>query len=469
MDLFDILPDRYFTLLVGKHRAIYAEAVLELYEQYKISRIGIDYEIMRDLFQELIETKAEAGILFEVEEEDLEGSRKAEDSRLKANALLRKLQQLEWIDVETRDNFRQSIVLPHYTIRMLGVMQELCQARSVEFQGYAMNTYNLLISEEIERQPSVAIIQAEQVTSQLLEELRILINNMKHQMEQVVNKQSLKEVLDHHFEIYMKNIVDRSYHRLKTSDHVARYRNRIIEVVQEWLLDEKLFRTAVEDAMKNQTFDNEELAEQKLRQALQFIEDAYENLDDLYEQIDIRHHQYLKSSYDRARYLTQHNQGIGQQIAKVLESKELLGNEWDAIIEGSFQLQNTRLLSENSLLTPRGKKAEHEPEKHTVIAISEEVKREAKKNNLKKLESAVTREKVNRYVLERLGDRTEMGISELVPRTLEEYVYLPFVYLYGYEKKASYSLLRKQEHQILHIGHFRFVDRMVIRNNGKGI
>lgn len=469
MELFAVLPDRFFTLLVGKHRNIYAEAVLELYEQFKLSRVGIDYEIMRDLFQELIETKEEGGILFEVEEEGVVGTRESGNYRMKANALLRKLQQLAWIDVETRDNFRQSIVLPHYTIRMLGAMQELCEARSVEFQGYALNTYNLLISEEMERQPSLAIFQAESVTGQLLEELRILINNMKNQMEQVVAKQTLQEVLDHHFDIYMKNIVDRSYHRLKTSDHVARYRNRIIQVVQEWLLDSTLFEAAVADAVKNGTFEDKESAEQKLRQALQFIEEAYESLDELYGQIDIRHHQYLKSSYDRARYLTQHNQGIGQQIAKVLESRSMLEGEWDNAMEDIFQLHTTQLLSESSLLTPRVKKAVHEPMKHTVIAVSEEVKHAVRTKNLKKLEAAITREKIDRYVLGRLADRSEMGMAELVPRTIEEYVYLPFVYLYGYEKKASYSLIRKQEDQMLHIGHYKFKDRMIVRKAGKGI
>ncbi len=35
MELFDVLPERFFGLLAGKCRRIYAEAGLCLYEQYR--------------------------------------------------------------------------------------------------------------------------------------------------------------------------------------------------------------------------------------------------------------------------------------------------------------------------------------------------------------------------------------------------------------------------------------------------
>jgi hypothetical protein len=69
MKLFDVLPERFFSLFSGRNREIYAEAILELYEQYKYNRIGIDYDIMRDLLQELIEVKEESGVQFELEED----------------------------------------------------------------------------------------------------------------------------------------------------------------------------------------------------------------------------------------------------------------------------------------------------------------------------------------------------------------------------------------------------------------
>ena len=48
MELFDVLPERFFGLLAGKCRRIYAEAGLCLYEQYRLAQFGIEQEILRD-------------------------------------------------------------------------------------------------------------------------------------------------------------------------------------------------------------------------------------------------------------------------------------------------------------------------------------------------------------------------------------------------------------------------------------
>lgn len=466
MKLFDVLPDRFFSLFTGSNKEIYAEAILVLYEQYKFNRIGIDYEIMRDLLQELIEVKEESGVSFELDEDSNIDSDELDNMyRIKANGLLRKLIHLKWIDVETRNNFKQFIILPHYSIRMLSVLHDLCEVRSIEYQSLALTTYQLLNDDGMKQQPSLAIMQAERITEQLLEELRLLINNMKNHMEQVISKQSLEEVLDHHFDVYMKKIVDKSYHRLKTSDHVAKYRNKILETVQKWSLNQDLLNIAIEDAVKSEQCQNEEEAEKQLKQSLQFIEQTYDSLDELYEQIDMRHHQYIKSSYDRARYLTQHNQGLDQQIATVLESYEKTEEYWDEFLSNLFRLHRVNHLSEKSLHTPRKKKEPHQAQPHIVVPIPEEIKKKLREHNIKRLENAITKQKVHAFVLERLGDRKEMGMHELAPKTMEEYIYLPYVYLYGYDSNSEYRLVRKKDQRILHIGEYRFDDREVIRNN----
>ena len=148
MELFDVLPERFFGLQAGKCRRIYAEAGLCLYEQYRLAQFGIEQEILRDKFQELIESWADAGIAYE--DEDFSGK-----------------------DTD---------------------------------------------------------------------------NNIKKKMEQVSAQMSLQEVLSHHFVEYRADIVDRSYHRLKTSNHVSHYRIRILQEVQEIRQNKVRFRVLCEDA-----------------------------------------------------------------------------------------------------------------------------------------------------------------------------------------------------------------------------
>ncbi len=475
MKLFEVIPEHLFQVFSGRNRYIYAEALLLLYEQYRVNRFGIQYEVMRDLMQELIESQEEAGLVYEVEEEEEQEpaavglfNGTGEDlARLKAGALLRRLDRLKWIQVEVRDNFRRYIVLPHYASRLLAVFQELCENRTVEYQRFTFVTYQLLSGEEARQRPGFAILEAQRMTQEFLEELRVLANNMKYHMEQVVAKASIQEVLDHHFEEYKAHIIDRSYHRLKTSDHVSRYRQRILATVQEWLLDPEWMARAVEDALRNEFFASREEAADQLRRALMDIEEIYRGLDELFYQIDLRHNQYLRASFERARYLSQHSSGIDRYLARILEWMAAGIRRGDLAADdclpGLFNLMRLNQLSEQSLYIPRRRRAPHRPEPQVVVAVPEELKRQLREQNLQRMRQAITREKVSAYVLGRLGERREMGIEELAPTNMEEFLYLLYVYLYGYDGLAGYRLVPEGANRILDIGGYRFYDRRVVR------
>jgi len=469
MKLFEILPARLFQLFTGKNRPVYAEALLLLYEQCQINRFGIEYDVMRDFFQELIETQEELGYSFEAEDEVDDGE--IDLFRAQANVILRRLKDLGWLEVETRDNFKQYIVLPHYSSRILQVLKELCEERTVEFQRFAFVTYQLLTSDEAKRRPSFAIIEAEKMTEQLIGELTILANNMKHHAEQVAAKTSLQEVLDHHFDEYKTKIVDRSYHRLKTSDHVSRYRHQILDRVQTWLLDQEFFQETVEDGLQSEFFATREDAELKLRNALLTIEEVYRELDEVFNRIDLRHNQYLRASFDRARYLSQHSQGIDKRLAGILDwlsgRKKSGESALDKVLgtEGLYFLTLSQL-TDSSLLPARKKHAPHQPQDYEVVKISEELKSELRSKSLTKMRQSITRDKIRTFVLEKLGERETMGIEELAPKNMEEFLYLTYIYLYGYDGKTGYTLAR-ENNRILDIGGYHFYDRVVRRTREK--
>lgn len=485
MKLFEILPEKYFNLLSGKNRQIYAEAALLLLEQSQLERFGIPYEIMRDFMQELLETQEEHGVVFSEDEDEPtlkeanqaifadSGSQDYDMFRAKANAVLRRMQQVGWLQVEERDNFKQYIVLPHYTSKLVSVFKELCEARAVEYQRFAFLTYQLLTGQEIRERPSFVVLEAENLTKQFQQELIALYNNMKHHMEQVVSKTTIQEVLSHHFEEYKTQIVDRSYHRLKTSDHVARYRFLIVDTVQKWQMDKEWFNEAVEDSLKSELFTAREEAENAIHSALFEIEKIYTQLDEVFYQIDVRHNQYLRASYDRARYLSHHSQGIDQQIAGVLEWLAQNQKNMDIMdklfIENMISnLQSAAHLGQRSLQSPRKKREPMQPEEHIVVPIPEELKEKLRKTNLNLLRKAVTREKVSSFVLEHLGDRDEMMMDELVPGSIEEFLLLSHIYLYGYDGKSGFQLIRGDKPRIICIDRYRFHAHRIVKKREKG-
>lgn len=88
-------------------------------------------------------------------------------------------------------------MLPHYANRLIGVLKELCEARTVEYQRFAFLVYQSLTGEGARLQPCSAVMSAAEVSGQIRQELVALYNNMKHLMEQEGRVAScIRETLD---------------------------------------------------------------------------------------------------------------------------------------------------------------------------------------------------------------------------------------------------------------------------------
>ena len=429
MELFDVLPERFFGLLAGKCRRIYAEAGLCLYEQYRLAQFGIEQEILRDRFQELIESWADAGVAYEDEGFTSQETSAAEESRAKANHMIRRMKEFGWLDYEQRENFKIFILLPHYSSRLWGLFANLCEGRAVEYQRFAFTTYQVLSGEAAKAQPSMAVLEAERLAEEFVEELRILLNNIKSKMEQVAAQTSLQEVLSHHFIEYRADIVDRSYHRLKTSDHVSRYRIRILQEVQEIRQNKERRRALCEDAVRRQLADS------------------------MFAQIDRRHNQYVRASYERALYLQQAGSArVESMIAGILLAVAEARDRREEIpaLEKLFRLQQTNMLLPSSRYIPRKKQRTLEPDTGTPVrSVDESVRARIREESVLRLARGISRQKIEAWILDVLGQRDSMEISELLTHLLEEenpdLVRLLYAYLYGYDDPAKYRLGKHKE------------------------
>ena len=436
----------FLGLLAGKCRRIYAEAGLCLYEQYRLAQFGIEQEILRDKFQELIESWAEAGVAYEEDDFSLQDAA-AEESRAKANHIIRRMKEFGWLDFEQRENFKIFILLPHYSSRLWGFFANLCEGRAVEYQRFAFTTYQVLSGEGAKVQPSMAVLEAERLAEEFVEELRILLNNIKNKMEQVSAQTSLQDVLSHHFVEYRSDIVDRSYHRLKTSDHVSRYRIRILQEVQEIRQNKERFRALCDDAVNRQLADTMESAEYRMNASLHSIEEIYRGLDDMFAQIDRRHNQYVRASYERALYLQQAGSARTESmIAGILLALVEARDERREIQElpRLFRLQTMDMLLPNSRYVPRKKRVLRHNTEASVREVDAQLRARVRRESAERVARGISRQKIEAWILEVLGQRGSMEIGELLGLLRAEenpdFLQLLYVYLYGHDKLAKYRL-----------------------------
>lgn len=475
--LFDVLPDKFFNLLAGKNKAVYAKVLDLIYEQSILNRFGIPQAHLRDYIEELLEAGVEGGgipvFMEEADEDGIEPSRvytsgesPEEVHRGQANAVLRRLEKLGWIQSEVRDGYETFIILPDYTNRLLGLFKEIREAKPVEYQRYAYITYQILTGNEVRMRPAFVVREAYDYTCQLEKELLILFQNMKQRTEELADKSSISEVLDHHFNVYQDEIAEKSYHRLKTSDHVSRYRFQILQRVKRWLIDDDLMQETIKDGLANNYYDSAEESQQQMWKMLQGIEEIYESLDDIFNEIDIRHNRYLRSSYDRARYMSQSSSGDDQRLIDMLTQISVIYAEEfveEVEVPPLVHLNELQFLYEKSFLTPRNRRPVHRPNIHHVIDVPIEWKEEKINHYKARLKRQITPEKVEKFVNEKLGDRERMEMREFIPETLDQYLMVGYVFLYGADSESAYRIERKEEREIVQIGEYRFSNHVISR------
>ncbi|CAM3581779.1 Wadjet anti-phage system protein JetA family protein [Hydrogenibacillus schlegelii] len=524
MKLFEVLPELFFSPLSGPNKHIYAEAALLLFEESRKARFGIPLEALRDSFQELFESWIEQGLsgaLDEFDEEANEGAPETpkssvtnpsgtpenllgmtEDARQKANALIRRLAEIGWIDIETRESFRDYVVLPAYTNRFLALLNELADPKAIEYQRFAFATYGVLTGEEARRRPALAVREAREITLSFERELLTLYQNMKHHMETVVKQSSLGDVLAHHFEVYQSEIIDKSYHRLKTSDHVSRYRLQILNTVREWRLDAERMEQTIRNGLEEKFYASREEAERDLVSALDTIESVYNDMDEILYQIDLRHHQYVRASYDRARYLSRQHGGLDQALAQILdalarapeggvfgassEDEPALAPEGASArapedVPGSapegasavslpslFPFRRAEAAVPDSLMTPRKRARAHQMAPPVVSPVPDALRQAVQAEYRKRLEAAITRAEVEAAVRERLGSRQAMELAEWAPERPEEALLLLYLYVYGQDGGSSFLLERIEPREMVASGPYTFANhRLVLRRGGR--
>jgi hypothetical protein len=112
---------------------------------------------------------------------------------------------------------------------------------------------------------------------------------------------------------------------------------------------------------------------------------------------------------------------------------------------------------------PRQKKRPLEPEMHIVVDIPEELKSELRRKNKERMHRAINRKKVERFVMERLGDRREMELHELAPENVEQFLLLTYVYLYGQDGASGFWIQRNERRTVVQIGPYRFDNHVIVR------
>ncbi|MGI6787603.1 MAG: Wadjet anti-phage system protein JetA family protein [Acholeplasmataceae bacterium] len=432
--LFDIINPNFFNVLSSPNKEIYVDCIFIIYDSL---------DSVEDAFQGDREFVMQRLIHY-FDEQELKGVNEFDDtrtSRQKATAVINYFKESGWIGEEELGDYKTSLNLFDYTIKIIDVLKSIKEHEQIEYTGEIFTVYSVLQNFTIDE--GVGIIeQAFDSTNKIIKNLKGLKANIyRYYYDITLNQdnQDLQKLLEKLLVEYKNNFFDNAYYNLKTKDSLPRYKKSILDKTLDIYNDDEIMNELALKTMEEKKIEDYDEAFHYIEERLRFIADSFNAFDYLILAIDRKNEQYVSAAASKILFLTNHSddiEGIFNRIFKIVVDS----NEEDFDYSSLFNLFHARNLDTESLYTQRRLRIDTDPEPVTVLddLISDEYKRRKiqflVKNNI------YGKKEINRYVLSQLSYAGEIEASELPLETEEDYIKLILIFLYSRSVGMDYHV-----------------------------
>lgn len=451
---FDILPPNLFNLFSTQGyitlQQHYMAILLRVYAQAEFNRFGlarevviaeiVDYLQTADVERE-IATEMEAQLAGDPDFAPVSGVKSYQDY---ATYLLRRLETTGWIEREQHADYSETITLPDYAFTLLEALRKIQEQKPHEFSGQLYTAHQLITAAEtnMDFSPALAVTQAYENVRQLVRGLSELNQNIRRYVERATREQQISDLLHLQFDDYSQSL-GASYHALKTSDHVSRYRRDIIERLQNWQMDsEWLIGAANELALQSRLSPAQ--AEQTLAGYVQFIIHQLEGLDPLLADIDQRHAQYLRTSLRQIRYQLGSADGSFKDrlvsLARQLSAMKDEGEEYLPPEAPGLRQHPVDVPDLHSYYTPPQRRAPFMPDSVILPTLQPEDIISLRALTMQDVTQAFSPEKVNRKVIGFFNGHKRLHITEIPTDVSSDLHWLTTIVAYAHHPEVAYGL-----------------------------
>ena len=436
--------------LASKHKEHYSQLLMCYYSLFETYSIGVEKELVVSSFEEYF--SEDSGLVNQIVN-DLDDLEQPESStaRALASLFLRKLISYGWMSEEILRDFTPIINITLWARPFYLAIRETVNGISVEYESHVIGIYSSLCSDVAKENGHHAVLNAMDHTRKLIDSLKTLSQNIKTHIERMFKEDAeVRELLHIHYDLYMQEIVDKAYTRLKTSDNLSRYRPRIIREINTFIEDQQWL---VKSASRLAVIQNssEEKARQLLISMLLEIRDELKNIDPILEEIDDKNRQYSRISTEKIKAHIYADSSLQGKIQTIIESINTENSYYKVI---KPKIVNSSSLTAASLYTPRTSRgkdafiAYQEPEEFDMELMETEMHM--------KILNQLSPKKIRTFLDEHCPtDGTPVSASEMI-ESMEDFIRVMYAAAYaeGRESHFPYRIVWK-EHMIT-IGRFTF-------------
>ncbi len=468
MDIFKMMPRQFFNLLSGKNQAIYVNCLLEVFKAYEQGSIlGLDKEIARQRIIDYLEMNP---LEDEFEDEELEEGEEPRSlsNRERANQILRRFEQTEWIDVDVNNDYDEIINFRDYAITIIDALKIIAsdsaygdESEGHEFRGYVYTVYTLLANDQGEY--GMVLDQVYKNTSAFIREIRKLDSRLKYYIKQIVENSEIKDLINLLVN-YKVELVDQAYRRLKTSDNINKYRMEIVKKLEEYQASPVIMEVIAKEYMIKYN-DTHEMAIMKANKRIDDVIDIYNSLSYIIDEIDNKNKVYVNTTIAKIKYLLSDDEDVITKLNKILRytateiktahTKRALEN-----IRPLFTLANYSQVNNNSLYTPRGFYKHVEVQ---YLSETESIEDEMLKAEFyKEFERNYSEEVIQRYLKSYLNGHGEVRASDILKKDLDEDAIMKILYVLVYAGEEMDYQIKPLDEKISN-EKFELTDFQIIR------
>ncbi len=442
MSLFQHVPDKLFSPLSGRFKEVYTDLLFLIYEKHKKTIYTLDREAIINVFVEYVEDKN-----FKIEalvQDSDEIEQLSKDARERAHYFLRRLLECGWIIQEQNYDYTYRISLPDYASLILDSLDKIKSGYKMEFQGKVLTVYQNLTGDD--GNSYVAVFQAQETTKELINGLRSLNHSIKLYTERLLKTEQPKDIIEQILVDYYEDILGEQYYRLKTSDHISKYRAGILKQVKDLRYNRNEIISQAEVMVREKQADSRMEAENKLYDWLEFIEESFQGTDEILNEIDNRNRRYVASAMERLQFQMAGGLGAEEQIKRALKHLAAYAKDYGEKaqtpedFEQIVPLYPQRAVDDASLKKPAKGKREHHP---TPVQVKKVDQRSRDKNLArfkKRVEEEITVKDINNYVYEYLGNKESLYLHEFPRKTKTDWVKLIYILLFQQSRHAGYKI-----------------------------
>ena len=440
MDLYEIVPENLFSVLVSKNKRLYVNALFVLLDAFKthlqISKDGLVSMLIASLENDIISADFSDEALLE-NEWSLSG---------RAHFIVRKLKMNGWITIETESDFVDYVTLPNYSIKIIQILYDITHISEQESFTYVYSTYSSLKTANENKEPFevyAALYDSVVRTEQLVESLKSVYHGITAYNQQLLDLINVNTVLTLHYDRFRQEIAEKILRPLKIRDSVPKYKHPIEMILKSWLVDDDLLDALAEYSLHNRKFETKEQCFEDINKKIYYIIDTYNRLEkDYINIIDSKNRAYTRATTQKIDYLLNSDQSVKGNLISIMKA---ISNEGTAeaaldMIQGAFELYELSYMSEESLYD-RKKAVRHERSYDVEIEDdSEELSVKARAAAIKLLNSKYSKKNVQAFVDRLFDGKTEISSTEVDVEDDETYIMTMLAVAYAGDRGSGYTV-----------------------------